>query len=148
VFKSIDGGKNWTVFNDGLGALNIRSPALAPGSPNVLYAGTSAGVFKIIDGPIVTLNENAYCVGSPWSLTVSNTRPEKSVHLLGTSNDRSWEVRDWRKTAPDGTKHENGVFAAGTEGTHYLRVEVDGMLSNVLSFVVSNCRPLVPAYGP
>ena len=64
MFKSIDGGKNWTVFNDGLGALNIRSPALAPGSPNVLYAGTSAGVFKIIDGPIVTLNENAYCVGA------------------------------------------------------------------------------------
>jgi hypothetical protein len=73
VFKSIDGGKNWTVFNDGLGALNIRSLALAPGSPNVLYAATSAGVFKIIDGPIVTLNENAYCVGGPWTLTVSNT---------------------------------------------------------------------------
>ena len=141
VFKSIDGGKNWTVFNNGLRALNVRALALTPGSPNVLYAATSAGVFKNIDGPIVTLNENVYCVGAPWSLTVSNTAPETSVHLLGTSNDRSWEVRDWRKTARDGTRRETGVFATGTEGTHYLRVEVDGMLSNVVSFVVSNCRP-------
>jgi hypothetical protein len=61
VFKSIDGGKNWTVFNDGLGASNIRSLALAPGSPNVQYAATPAGVFKIIDGPVVTLNE--ICAG-------------------------------------------------------------------------------------
>jgi photosystem II stability/assembly factor-like uncharacterized protein len=142
VFKSIDGGKNWTVFNNGLGVLNIRSLALAPGSPNVLYAATPAGVFKNIDDePIVTLNENSYCVGSPWSLTVSNTTPEASVHLLGTSNNRSWEVRDWRKTSRDGTRRETGVFATGTEGTHYLRVEVGGMLSNVVSFVVSNCRP-------
>jgi len=148
VSKSVDGGKNWTVFNDGLGAFHIRSLALAPGSPNVLYAATPTGVFKIIDGPVVTLNENAYCVGSPWSLTVSNTGPETSVHLLGTSNNRSWEIPDWRKTALDGTRHETGVFATGTEGTHYLRVEVDGMLSNVVSFVVSNCRRLIPAYGP
>ena len=81
------------------------------------------------------------CIGAPWNFTVSNTAPERSVHLLGTSNNRSWEVRDWRKTAGDGTRRETGVFAAGTEGTHYLRVEVDGMLSNVVSFTVSNCRP-------
>ena len=149
MFKSIDGGKNWTLFNDGLGALNIRSLALTQGSPNVLYAGTSAGVFKNIDDePIVTLNENVYCVGSEWKLTVSNTRPEKSVRLMGTSNNRSWEIPEWRHTRRDGVWSENGVFAAGTEGTHYLKVEVDGMLSNVVSFVVSNCRPLVPAYGP
>jgi hypothetical protein len=138
---SMDGGKNWTVFNDGLKTLNIRSLALAPGSPNVLYAATSAGVFKNIDGPIITLNENVYCIGASWSLTVSNTAPETSVRLLGTSNNRSWEVRDWRKTTGDGTRLEIGVFTAGTEGTHYLRVEVGGMLSNVVSFTVSNCRP-------
>jgi hypothetical protein len=148
VFKTINGGKNWTAFNDGLSTSEVRALALTPGSPNVLYAATSAGVFKIIDGPIVTLNESVYCVGAPWSLTVSNTAPETSVQLLGTSNNWSWEVRDWQKTGRDGTRRETGVFATGTEGTHYLRVEVDGMLSNVVSFVVSNCRPLIPAYGP
>ena len=118
-------GKIGLLFNDGLGSLNIRSLALAPGSPNVLYAGTAVGLFKNIDDePIVTLNENSYCVGAPWSLTVSNTPPETSVRLMGTSNNRSWEIPNWRKTAPDGTRRETGVFAAGTEGIHYLRVEV------------------------
>ena len=106
-----------------------------------LYAGTTAGVFKNTDDePIVTLNESVYCVGSSWSLTVSNSTPDTSVHLMGTSNDRSWEIRNWRKTARDGTRRETGVFTTETEGTHYLRVEVDGVLSNVVSFVVSNCR--------
>ena len=58
VFKTINGGKNWTAFNDGLSTSELRALALTPGSPNVLYAATSAGVFKIIDGPIVTLSEN------------------------------------------------------------------------------------------
>jgi photosystem II stability/assembly factor-like uncharacterized protein len=142
VFKNLDGGGNWTVFNDGLGALNTRSLALAPGSPNVLYVATAAGVFKNVDDkPIITLNENGYCVGSPWKLTVSNSSPETSVRLIGTSNNRSWEIPNWRQTRQDGVWSESGVFAAATEGTHYLRVEVGGVLSNVVSFVVSNCRP-------
>jgi photosystem II stability/assembly factor-like uncharacterized protein len=141
VFKSVDGGKNWTAFNDGLSALDVRALALAPGGPNVLYVGTSAGVFKNIDdAPIVTLDSNTYCVGSRWKLTASNNAPQSSLHLLGTSNSKSWEIRDWRRTGGNGAWSETGVFAPGTEGTHYLRVEIDGRLSNVVSFVVANCR--------
>ena len=49
VFKSADGGATWTPYNAGLVNLNVRSLAFAPGSGHILYAGTSGGVFKIVD---------------------------------------------------------------------------------------------------
>jgi hypothetical protein len=49
VFKSSDGGANWSWFNDGLANLDVRVLAVAPGSRHTLYAGTAGGVFRIID---------------------------------------------------------------------------------------------------
>lgn len=49
VFKSGDGGATWMPFNAGLANLNVRSLAFAPGGGHTLYAGTSGGVFKIMD---------------------------------------------------------------------------------------------------
>ncbi len=49
VFKSADGGTTWMPFNAGLANLNVRSLAVAPGGGHILYAGTSGGVFKIVD---------------------------------------------------------------------------------------------------
>ena len=50
VFKSSDGGANWSQFHDGLGNLNVRVLAVAPGSrQTLLYAGTAGGVFQVID---------------------------------------------------------------------------------------------------
>jgi len=82
-----------------------------------------------------------YCVGSSWKLEVSNGETNTSIRLLGTSNGQSWEIRDWRKTDGDGNWSEAGGFAAGTEGRHFLSVDIDGALSNIVSFVVSSCRP-------
>jgi len=49
IFKSVDGGIRWVPFRDVLSGLYIRSVALTPGSPGLLYAGTSGGVFKTED---------------------------------------------------------------------------------------------------
>jgi len=40
VFKSVDGGKSWNKFSNGLGDLLINSLAIDPQNPNILYAGT------------------------------------------------------------------------------------------------------------
>ncbi|MDQ3667959.1 MAG: hypothetical protein M3410_15585, partial [Acidobacteriota bacterium] len=56
VFKSVDGGANWSPFNDGLTNLDIRALALAPGNPSTLYAATAGGVSKIIDNTAVATN--------------------------------------------------------------------------------------------
>jgi photosystem II stability/assembly factor-like uncharacterized protein len=51
VFKSTDGGANWSQLIDGLANLDVRSLAMAPGTGHILYAGTSNGVFRIVDTP-------------------------------------------------------------------------------------------------
>jgi hypothetical protein len=99
-------------------------------------------VFKIVDNtPVLSLDSAQYCVGSSWNLKVSNAATNTSIRLLGTSNAQSWEIRDWRKTDGDGNWSEAGEFAAGTEGRYFLSVDIDEALSNIVSFVVSNCRP-------
>src|SRR5262245_28014917 len=61
------------------------------------------------------------------------------MRLLGTSNGQSWEITDWRKTDRDGSFREEGAFAAGAVGSHTLKLDIGGILSNTLSFVVSEC---------
>jgi hypothetical protein len=110
--------------------------------PNTLYAGSSrGGLFRILDDtPVLSLDSTQYCVGGNWKLQVSNGATDKSIHLLGTSNGKSWEIQDWRKTDRDGNWSEAQRFGEGTGGSHFLRVDVDGALSNVVSYVVSTCR--------
>ena len=43
VFKSLDQGKTWTACNTGLTDLLVRSLAMDPNDPNILYAGTWSG---------------------------------------------------------------------------------------------------------
>lgn len=50
IFKSSDGGKNWTAVNNGLGVFGINVITIDPSNPSVVYAGSSGnGVFKGID---------------------------------------------------------------------------------------------------
>jgi photosystem II stability/assembly factor-like uncharacterized protein len=143
VFKSTDGGNNWTPFGEPLsnflydrGSLVITSHGY-----NTLYAGTESGLYKAIDDTPVLSVDGQYCIGGSWKLNVGNGTTNASIRLLGTSNGQSWEVRDWRKTNRDGNWIEAGGFAAGTEGSHFLRIDINGALSNVVSFVISNCGP-------
>src|SRR2546425_9769254 len=57
VFKSTDGGGNWTAASGGLTTLGVRALALDPLTPTTLYAGTGGGVFTSTDG------------GGSWSAT-------------------------------------------------------------------------------
>ena len=47
VFKSTNGGGNWSAINTGLPAAGLFSLAIDPATPATLYAGTGYdGVFK------------------------------------------------------------------------------------------------------
>jgi photosystem II stability/assembly factor-like uncharacterized protein len=63
VFKSADGGDTFEAVNAGLVSLNVASLAMAPGVPNVVYAGTESGVYKTTDG------------GASWSATAQPLLP-------------------------------------------------------------------------
>src|SRR5262245_30980945 len=90
--------------------------------------------------PVISLDFAQHCVGDTWKLKLSNGVPNTSMRLLGTSNGKSWEITDWRKTDGVGSFTEEGTFAAGTVGSHTLKLDIGGILSNTLSFVVSECR--------
>jgi len=63
IFKSIDGGESWSRINNGL-AVNpttgyphyVKSMAVHPSNPNILFAATGSGLYKSVDG------------GATWSL--------------------------------------------------------------------------------
>jgi photosystem II stability/assembly factor-like uncharacterized protein len=50
VFKSTNGGTNWTAINTGLTYTYINALAIHPQTPETLYAGTDGGVFKSTNG--------------------------------------------------------------------------------------------------
>jgi hypothetical protein len=63
VFKTTDGGGNWTAVNTGFPSYsyNIRALAIDPQNPNTVYAGTWFGVFKTTNG------------GGNWTAGLTNT---------------------------------------------------------------------------
>jgi len=53
IFKSTDGGANWTPVNKGLSVLNFSSITVDPSNPSLLYAGSGCnGIFKGIDSAL------------------------------------------------------------------------------------------------
>jgi photosystem II stability/assembly factor-like uncharacterized protein len=52
ILKTTNGGSDWVVINDGLGALQIRSLAIHPAHPETVFAGSGdgTGIFKTTDG--------------------------------------------------------------------------------------------------
>jgi hypothetical protein len=48
VFKSTNGGANWSAVNTGLTNTDVRALAIDPTTPTTLYAGTyGGGVFDL-----------------------------------------------------------------------------------------------------
>ncbi len=50
VFKSTDGGMNWTAADNGLTDLTCLTLAIDPSNPKTLYTAGGQGVFKSVDG--------------------------------------------------------------------------------------------------
>ena len=53
VFKSANGGGNWSAVNAGLTNIGVRALAIDPATPSMLYAGTDGGgVFTMQQMPV------------------------------------------------------------------------------------------------
>ena len=52
IYKSENGGLNWTYLNNGLTSFDIRSLAIDPNNDDILYVGTASGegIYKTLDG--------------------------------------------------------------------------------------------------
>ncbi len=91
--------------------------------------------------PVFTLSSLKFCPGGSYTLSATNGVPNTMVHLVGTSNGKPWKGSNWGKTDATGNLSVGGVFDAGTQGEYRLRVDIGGLLSNTVSFAVSNCTP-------
>ena len=115
LFKSLNGGDSWTPINEGLPKIlgsqfyvPIRSIAIAPSNPNILYAGTSRlcpyeigvcpnGIYKTtnggsswtsIGGPHAILN-SYYSVSS---IEIDPT--DSNIVYIGTISAGIWKTSD------------------------------------------------------
>jgi hypothetical protein len=95
----------------------------------------------LVPAPVLTLDSANYCIGASWSLKVSNAARNTAVRLLGISNGQSWEISQWHITDGNGSLSVAGTIGERTEGSHTLRVEIGGVSSKAVSFVVSKCMP-------
>jgi hypothetical protein len=78
IWKTVNGGTNWTILNDFMPSLAIGALIMDPKNANILYAGTGesypgdglrgAGVFKTTDGG-VTWNQLASTANANWYYT-------------------------------------------------------------------------------
>jgi quercetin dioxygenase-like cupin family protein len=91
--------------------------------------------------PVLTLSSTKFCPGASWTLSGTNGVPNTAAHLVGTSNGKSWKISGWSTTDGNGVLSVGGVFGTGTEGEYKLHVDVGGLLSNTVSFTVSQCAP-------
>ena len=78
VYKSVDGGKSWTIINHGLAGYGVFSLAVDPSNPNIVWAATDDGLNKSTDG------------GATWK-TIDKSGP-KDLRLTGEKNKSTHSV--------------------------------------------------------
>jgi hypothetical protein len=63
IFKTTDGGANWTDVSQGVGENYnyVYSLVIDPNAPSTFYAGTRNGVYKSVDGGANWVNLNSVC---------------------------------------------------------------------------------------
>jgi N-acetylneuraminic acid mutarotase len=132
---------SWSVTGS-LKTVHSEHAATLLASGKVLVVGGGEELYDPgFEIPLLTLNATSYCIGDPWTVSVTRSMRSASVQLLGVSNGASWAIARWGATDQDGGFSANGIMAGGTEGTHTLSVEISGIRSNAFSFAVSKCKP-------
>ncbi|HEX9981820.1 MAG TPA: hypothetical protein VGF69_01020 [Thermoanaerobaculia bacterium] len=126
IFKTTNGGANWTAIGDDLANLTVNSLAMSPSDSRVLFAGTGEGFFREEQrGTGLPLRGNGMYVtrdaGATWT------------HLDSTSTDDFHWVNDLIVSRHDPRRiyaaTRSGVWRSGDEGaswTHVLPTTVKG----------------------
>jgi len=126
-FKSTDGGVTWVNQNNGLPRIDSVVVALDPSARQILYLGTSSGVYKSIDqGASWFVSGTELATKYVQSMIIDSTNP--SHLLVGTAEDGIYRSADSGKTWQHAALHGvsvadllelNGTvarFVAGTRG--------------------------------
>ncbi len=117
VFKSIDGGVNWTFGVGGTSALSVLSVRFSPGSSSVIYTGSSSfAVWKSTDGG-ATFAPSSTGIGAldVFSVAANPLNPnELAICFQGQNN--------------------GGVYSSTNAGTTWTPEAVPGVRYNEVKF--------------
>ncbi len=87
VFKSSNGGADWSAVNTGLANTDVRALAIDPQTPTALYAGTwGGGVFRLVSGALL-FSQFGNGLGFTSDLVLTNPSPAATVAGTITSAD-------------------------------------------------------------
>ncbi len=127
LWKTIDGGFNWTSIFDQVGTLSVGAVALQPGNPSVVWVGTGErqtscttyfglGLFRSTDAGATFQGRNgsgaaALALSYVNSIAVHPTNPDTLV------------VAGEAFCATDGTRQGGGVFKTTDGGATWVRVK-------------------------
>jgi photosystem II stability/assembly factor-like uncharacterized protein len=99
IFKTTDGGENWSEVNVGITNRYINALAIDPKNSKTVYAGTGgAGVFKSTDGGETWSLLSARLSGGIWSIAIDPTETNR-LHVAAqgglyrsTDGGENWAV--------------------------------------------------------
>lgn len=142
IWKTIDGGQNWSPLTDSLPVLAMTSLAMDPSNPQTLYAGSGeqlpgAGIFKTTDGgqTWVQLGQTAG-FAYVWSLAISPTRPSD---LYAATDSGLWASSDGGQTWNLSMPSTGGCYSTAVRGDQPADI-VFATCSQNNGYPVSCCR--------
>ena len=122
VFKSTNGGANWSAVNAGLTNTDVRTLAIDPATPATLYAGTwCVGVFKSTNG------------GANWS-AVNAGLTATAVYALAIDPVTP-------ATLYAGTQVIGGVFKSTNGGANWSAVNTGLTATGVYALAIDPATP-------
>jgi hypothetical protein len=86
IFRSTNGGADWSARNGGLTTLRISSIAIDRSNPDIIYAGTLNGVFQL-QSERIEITSAAF--EAPKKLTISGINLSKAPRVLINDVDRT-----------------------------------------------------------
>jgi uncharacterized protein (TIGR03437 family) len=127
VFKTTDGGENWTDISGNLPNIAVNDLVIDPDIPETLYIGTDAGVMMTADGGATWSR-----VGNGLPLVVVQSlvlhRPSRTLRA-GTYGRSAWDILAPLPSAsqqpsiaslsPDGADAGSGSFTLTVTGTKF-----------------------------
>lgn len=167
IWKTTDGGLNWSPITDELSNLNHGAVVLDPGNPNVVYAGTGEyttssggdGLFRSMDAGMTWARiGTAAQVGSNISKVAVSPVSSQNIHVTGslgyartTNGGSTWSTRlsgACSDLAVDPTDPQRLYVAKHSDGV-YRSLDGGGTLSRLSGGLPSTgARRIVLAMAP
>ncbi len=138
IYKSTDGGKSWMQTNAGLDSRDVHSIVISPTTPALVYAGTTAGVFRLR-----RRGDSWAYIGLPKYVHRLFVDPVKPGFLYaGTDKGLFWSRNrgnTWRRLKSVPAKPVTGLAIDASGKVLYVAVNRVGIFKAVLRGKASCC---------